>query len=94
MTAKKNEPDVPLEEHRAVDDEAQLLALAQAEAAGILPDEDRREPEPVVEPEVIPPATADPAPAVVPTPAVTSDLHVIREREDGVRVDGNGCVIT
>lgn len=41
MTNDTNHTDEPIE-RRAQDDEAQLLAMAEAEAAGRLPENDRR----------------------------------------------------
>ncbi len=51
-TSKQEAPneEQPVE-RRATDPLDQLLHLTEAEAAGILPDEDRRAPEPVAEPE-------------------------------------------
>lgn len=61
-----------VEEQRAPDGEPQMIALAEAEAAGVLPEEDRREPMPeavVIDGAVVevePEAIAVPEPVAAP----------------------------
>jgi len=74
---------VPVEEQRVQAPEAEVLSLAVAEEAGVLPDEDRRAPEPVVE-----------TPVVESAPLIPNDqIHVIQEREDGTKVTALGSIL-
>lgn len=94
-------------ERRALDDEAQLIALAKAEEAGTLPKEDRRHGEAIPSSEIpdggheVLSVTAE-APggdlvtfvAESDAPVIPNDqIHVVLQREDGVRVDAGGSII-
>jgi hypothetical protein len=86
-----------IEEHRAPLVEPQLLALAKAEEAGILPDEDRRHEDVAVEAAPPGPVIVVEEPAVIPIDVkveIPNDqIHVIRERDDGTRVDAAGNIL-
>jgi hypothetical protein len=83
---------IPAEEdRRAPLDEPQVLALSVAEEAGTLPAEDRRAEAVAV--------SVDAASGIIATTGIlplgekTPDLHIVKDRGDGVLIDGFGCVV-
>lgn len=84
-----------VEERRADEPDAEVIALSVAEEKGVLPEADRRAPtsEVVVEPPepVTVVAVEDSeTPALVPT---NDQLHVVKLREDGVKVTAQGSIL-
>lgn len=83
MADKQESAEAPadvVEDRRAPDQEG---ALEVAFVEGVLPEEDRRAPEPAAEPE------APDGPIEHPNDV----LHVVRQRSDGVKVNAGGSII-